>query len=89
MEEEDFTTEVAGSMGAMETTKFFTVGKIITRIKKSDEIIAQLRQQLKNVEESIREEMSKILEQTRDAERLEVQSLKTSLDEMSQEIQTN
>jgi hypothetical protein len=33
--------------------------------------------------------MSKSLEQTRVAERLEVQSLKTSLDEMSQEIQTS
>ena len=62
LEEEYFATEVAGSMGAMETTNFFTVGKIITRIKKSDEMIAQLREQLKNVEESIREEMSKILE---------------------------
>jgi hypothetical protein len=48
-----------------------------------------LREQLKNAEERIREEMSKSLEQTRDAERLEVQSLKTSLDKMSQEIQTN
>jgi hypothetical protein len=89
LEEEDFITKVAGSMGSMATENFFTVGKIITRIKKSDTIIAQLGDQFKNVEESIREEMSKILEQTRDAERLEVQSLKTSLDEMSQEIQTN
>jgi hypothetical protein len=89
LEEEDFATKVAGSMGAMATKNFFTVGKIITRIKKSDKIITQLREQLKNAEESIREEMSKSLEQTRDAERLEVQSLKTSLDEMSQEIQTN
>jgi hypothetical protein len=42
LEEEDFTTKVAGSMGAMETKNFFTVGKIITRIKKSDKIIPQL-----------------------------------------------
>jgi hypothetical protein len=33
--------------------------------------------------------MSKILEQTRAAKRLEVQSLKMSLDEMSHEIQTS
>jgi glutaredoxin 2 len=83
LEEEDFATKVAGSMGAMATKKKFTIGKIITRIKKSDKIIAQLQEQLNNVEERIREEMSKILEKTRDAERLEVQSLKTSLDEMS------
>jgi hypothetical protein len=36
-----------------------------TRIKKSDKIIAQLQEQLKNVEENIRGEMSKSLEQTR------------------------
>jgi uncharacterized protein YybS (DUF2232 family) len=54
LEEEDFATKVACSMGAMATKIFFTVGKIITRIKKSDKIITQLREQLKNVEESIR-----------------------------------
>jgi uncharacterized protein YybS (DUF2232 family) len=89
MEEEYFATKVAGSMGAMATEKFFTIGKIITRIKKSDKIIEKLREQLKNAEENIREEMSKSLEQTRDDERLEVQSFKMSLDEMSQEIKTN
>ena len=76
-------------MGAMATTNFFTVGKIITRIKKSDKIIAQLQEQLKNAKENIREEMSKILEQTRDSKRLEVQLLKMSLDGMSQEIKTS
>jgi hypothetical protein len=42
LEEEDFSTEVAGSMGAMATTNFFTMGNIISRINKSDKIIAQL-----------------------------------------------
>ena len=55
MEEEDFATEIAGSMGAMAKTNFFTMGKMRTRIKKSDKIIAQLQEQLKNVEENIRE----------------------------------
>ena len=62
LEEEDFTTEIAGSMGAMETPNFFIVGKMRTRIKKSDKIIAQLQNQLKNAEENIREEMNKSLE---------------------------
>jgi 5-methylthioribose kinase len=87
LEEEDFTTEIAGSMGAMETKNFFTMGNMRTRINKSDNMITQLQDQLKNVEEKIREEVSKILEQTRATERLEIQSLKTSLDEMIQKIQ--
>jgi hypothetical protein len=89
LEEEDFATEIAGSMGAMATTNFFTMGNMRTRIKKSDNMIAQLQDQLKNVEEKIREEVSKSLEQTRAAERLEIQSLKTSLDEMKQKIQAS
>ena len=60
-----------------------------TRIKKSDNIITQLQDQLKNVEENIREEVSKSLEQTRAIERLEVQLLKTSLDEMNKKIQAS
>ena len=43
LEEEDFTTEIAGSMGAMETTNFFTMGNMRTRIKKSNNMIAQLQ----------------------------------------------
>jgi hypothetical protein len=42
LEEEVFATEIEGSMGAMAREKNFTIEKIITRIKKSDKIIAQL-----------------------------------------------
>jgi hypothetical protein len=83
LEEEDFATEIAGSMGSMETPNFFTVGNMRTRIKKSDNMIAELQDQLKNVEEKIKEEVSKSLEQTRATKRLEIPSLKTSLDEMN------
>jgi hypothetical protein len=89
LEEEDFATEIAGSMGAMATTNFFTVGNMRTRIKKSNNMIAQLQDQLKNAEKNIREEVSKSLEQTRAAERLEIQLLKSSLDEMNQKIQAS
>jgi hypothetical protein len=89
LEEEDFATEIAGSMGAMATTNFFTMGNMRMRIKKSNNMIAQLQDQLKNVEENIREEVSKILEQTKVVERLEIQLFKTSLDEMIQKIQAS
>jgi hypothetical protein len=80
LEEEDF---------AMVTTNFFTMGNKRTRIKKRNNMIGQLQHQLKNVEENIREEVSKILEQTRAAERLEIQLLKSSLDKMNQKIQAS
>ena len=60
--EEDFTTKITGSMGAMETTNFFTMGNMRTRIKKSNNMIAELQDQLKNAEKNIKEEVSKSLE---------------------------
>jgi multidrug resistance efflux pump len=89
LEEEDFSIEVEGSMGAMETKNLFTMENMRTRIKKSNHIIAQLQDQLKNVEKNIREEVNKSLEQARAVERQEIQSLKTSLDEMNQRIQAS
>ena len=52
-------------MGAMETTNVFTVESMRTRIKKSNHMIARLQDQLKNFEKNIREEVNKILEQSR------------------------
>jgi hypothetical protein len=72
LEEEDFATEVAGSMGAMATTNIFTVENMRTRIKKSNHMIAQLQDQLKNAEKNIKEEVDKSLEQARAAERQEI-----------------
>jgi hypothetical protein len=89
LEEEDFTTEIAGSMGAMSTKNLFVVENMRTKIKESNHTIAQLQDLLKNVEKNIREEMNKILEQARAVERQEIQSLKSSLDEMNQRIQAS
>ena len=62
LEEEDFAIEITGSMGAMATTNLFTVENMRSRIKKSNHTIAQLQDQLNNVEKNIREEVNKILE---------------------------
>jgi hypothetical protein len=72
LEEEDFTTEVAGSMGAMATTNIFTMESMRTRIKKSNHMIDRLQDQLKNVEKNIKEEVDKSLEQARATERKEI-----------------
>ena len=62
LEEEDFSTEVAGSMGALETTNIFTVDNTRTRLKHSNHTIAQLKNQLKDIEKNFREEINKGLE---------------------------
>ena len=73
----------------MEKTNIFTVERTRTRINKSNHMIAQLQNQLKNDEKNIREEVNKILEQARAVERQEIQSLKSILDKMNQKIQAS
>jgi hypothetical protein len=72
LEEEDFTTEVVGSMGAMVTTNIFTMENMRTRINKNNHMIARLQDQWKNVEKNIKEEVDKSLEHSRAAERQEI-----------------
>jgi hypothetical protein len=43
MEEEDFSTDIAVSMGDMAMENFFTMENMKTRIKKSNHMIAQLQ----------------------------------------------
>jgi hypothetical protein len=50
LKEEDFATEVVGSMGALATTNLFTVDNMKTRLKQNNHMIAQLQSQLKNIE---------------------------------------
>ena len=40
LEEEDFGIEVAGSMGALETTNLFTVDNLKTRLEQRNQMIA-------------------------------------------------
>jgi hypothetical protein len=42
LEEEYFSTEVAGSMGALTTTNLFSVDSLKTGLKKKNQMIAQL-----------------------------------------------
>jgi len=42
LEEEDFSTEVVGSMGALATTNLFTVDNLKTRLRQRNQMIAQL-----------------------------------------------
>jgi hypothetical protein len=89
LEEGDFTTEVAGSMGALATTNLFTVSNMRARLEQSNRRITQLQDQLKDTEKNIKEEINKGLEQARAADKQEIQSLKTSLDEMNEKMQTS
>jgi hypothetical protein len=86
LEEGDFTTEVVGCMGAMETSNLFTVSNMRASLEHSNRRIIQLQDQLKDTKKNIKAEINKSLEKARAANKQEIQSLKTSLDEMNQKM---
>jgi predicted RNase H-like nuclease (RuvC/YqgF family) len=78
LEEEDFATEVIGSLGDFATTNQFSVSNLKDKLKQKDMLIGQLQNQMKMVEQNVRSEIDK-----------EVQQLKSSLDEMQKNSQTS
>jgi hypothetical protein len=62
LEDEDFVTEVADTLGYFETANLFLVNNLKERLKKRNQIIIQLQNQIRNTENNVREEANKGLE---------------------------
>ena len=69
LEEEDFTTEVAGSMVALETTNLFSIDSLKVRLKHKNKMISQLPDQIRHTENNIREEVNQRVENARTADK--------------------
>jgi hypothetical protein len=89
LEEEDFSTEVAGSLGVFATTNLFSVDNLKARLKQRNQMIAQLQSQIINTEINIIDEINKGLEQARAVDKHEIQLFKLSLDEMYKKMQSS
>jgi hypothetical protein len=89
LEEEDFATDVAGSLGDFATTNQFSVGNLKEKLKQKDLLVSQLQDKIKTVEQEVRSEMTKVFEQTRAHERQEIQQLRINLDEIQKESQAS
>ena len=89
LEEEDFATEVAGSLGAFATANQFSVSNLKEKLKQKDMLIGQLQNQMKTVEKNVRSEINKDFEKIRANDRQEIQQLKSGLDEMQKKSQTS
>jgi hypothetical protein len=87
LEEEDFTTEVAGSMGSLETTNLFSIDSLKVRLKHKNQMISQLPDQIRHTENNIREEVNQRVENARTTDKKEMQLLKSSLDEANKKMQ--
>jgi peptidoglycan hydrolase CwlO-like protein len=82
LEEEDFSIEVAGSLGSFATTNLFSVDNLKEKLKQKNQVISQLQNQIKTTKNNVRDEVNKRLEQARASDKQEIQLLKSSLDEM-------
>jgi hypothetical protein len=89
LEEEDFATEVAGSLGAFATTNQFSVDNLKEKLKQKDLLVSQLQDKIKTVEHEFRSEMTKVFEKTRAHDRQEIQQLRISLDEIQKKSQAS
>jgi len=62
LEEEDFSTEVAGSLVAFATTNLFLVHNMKERLRQRNQTISHLRDQIRNTENNIKNKVNKGLE---------------------------
>jgi hypothetical protein len=62
LEEEDFATEVVGTLGDFSMANLFSVDNLKSRLLQKNQMISQLQSQIKNTEKNIRDEINKGLE---------------------------
>ena len=62
LEDEDFSTEVVGSLGDFATDNLFSFDNLKERLKHRNQMISQLQNQIRNVVKNVREEVNKGLE---------------------------
>ena len=85
----EFTTKIAGTMGALALENLYSVGNLRTMLQQKDQMIAQLQSKLKETERSISRKINKGLDRARFNDIQEIQKMKTSLDEANLKIQVS
>jgi hypothetical protein len=83
----EFTTELAGTMGAIASANIYSVGNLTTMLEQKDQEIIQLQDRLKENERIIGWGIQKGLEQARIKDMQEIQKLNKNLDEAKHMIQ--
>jgi chromosome segregation ATPase len=87
LKEGEFTTELAGTMGAIASANMYSVGNLTTMLEQKDQEIMQLQDRLKENERIIGWGIQKGLEQARLKDIQEIQKLNKNLDEAKHMIQ--
>jgi hypothetical protein len=69
LEEEEFTDEVAGTLGAYATTNQYSVGTLKARLKQKNLLIDKLEARVATTEVNFRDEAKKGIEQSRETDK--------------------
>jgi hypothetical protein len=80
LEEEEFTDEVAGTLGAYAMTNQYSVGALKARLKQKNLLIGKLEARVATIEANARDEVNKGIEQSRAADQQEIKWLKSDLE---------
>jgi uncharacterized protein YacL (UPF0231 family) len=78
---EQFTTEIAGTLGAYASVNQFLVGLLKNQLKRNNRLIRTLEARLAKEMETTKDQMSIGMEQARLADKNEIEILKTKLEQ--------
>jgi hypothetical protein len=87
VEEEEFTNEIEGTLGAYATTNQYSVGTLKAQLKRKNLLIGKLEAKVATTEENSRNEMRKSLEQARIVNLQEIKKLRSNLEQVRQSTQ--
>ena len=78
---EQFTTEIAGTLGAYSSVNQFSVGLLKNQLKRKNRLIKTLEARLTTITETAKDQASVGIEQARLADKNEIELLKTKLEQ--------
>jgi hypothetical protein len=87
LEEEEFSDEIARTLGAYATTNQYSVGTLKVRLKQKNPLIRKLQAQIATVEANAKDEANKDLEKANVVDQREIKQLKSDLENMRQSAQ--
>jgi hypothetical protein len=84
---DEFTTEIAGTLGAYATVNQFFVAMLKNQLKRKNRLIKTLEARVASAAESTKSQVSGEIELARLADKKEIEVLKTKLEEANSVIQ--
>jgi len=78
---EQFATEIAGTLGAYASVNQFSVGLLKNQLKRKNCLIKTLEARLATTTENVKDQASMGIEQARLADKNEIETLKTKLEQ--------